>query len=608
MPEQSIIGVTSLKLPQFSMADPITWFFRAEANFRLKNITKSCTKADHVMAVLPDDVFPKISVWLRDQQDEIDYEALKDIEASAPYNHLGGPKGVIKDGASHQATQSFDSLSSDEPDPNHSIPFDVAFGFKRAAATQSKLALGTNPSHPEPAPYSHLDGPKGVIKGGASQQATQSFDSLSSDEPDSNHSIPFNLAMGLMHAAVARSKLALGTNPSHPEPEEHPVSYLQSNPEDSMSLNLTWKNLHEAKVHTQWAPEPNLAEPETMEQPMAYLKPTETLASSRSNYSYDPNDLEPPISRPALATCQDSSNTQAHQMTHSHYEEEDPLPVQRLSSAPNLKVLPHSEISRRRRASTPPVDEDSDDSNEKTPYYHGNWPSVDRTQVLVKPRITMAATITAPYPNQPLSFWVEPTKKHLLQDNSCPNQSSNLNPPQPEVESKEVWTPTPVDLDQWLASSSPPHGIMAPVLKDRARSYWLQPPNTLPKADDSLEPSIHDGPDAQPLSTSLHDDGEEEAGFISPRSSARLRCISPEDDIDHQITIKALRGEIHYTMPSYPMHPQSLNGSQVPPSPSPNCTPYRPSRDISPPYTEQELRICANQRKMDKLRQYGGYC
>ncbi|ROT71047.1 hypothetical protein C7M84_010632 [Penaeus vannamei] len=50
-------------LPPFSPNEALTWFQRAETQFRLKNIVKATTKADHIMAVLPEKVFHWITPW-----------------------------------------------------------------------------------------------------------------------------------------------------------------------------------------------------------------------------------------------------------------------------------------------------------------------------------------------------------------------------------------------------------------------------------------------------------------------------------------------------------------------------------------------------------------
>ncbi|ROT65705.1 hypothetical protein C7M84_016309 [Penaeus vannamei] len=57
--------------------EALTWFRRAETQFRLKNIVKATTKADHVVAVLPEEVSHRRAPWLDSQPDDIDYNILK---------------------------------------------------------------------------------------------------------------------------------------------------------------------------------------------------------------------------------------------------------------------------------------------------------------------------------------------------------------------------------------------------------------------------------------------------------------------------------------------------------------------------------------------------
>ncbi|ROT61295.1 Retrovirus-related Pol polyprotein from transposon opus [Penaeus vannamei] len=71
------VNAASICLPPFSPNGSLTWFRRAETQFRLKNIVKATTKADHVVAVLPEEVFHRIAPWLDSQPDDIDYDTLK---------------------------------------------------------------------------------------------------------------------------------------------------------------------------------------------------------------------------------------------------------------------------------------------------------------------------------------------------------------------------------------------------------------------------------------------------------------------------------------------------------------------------------------------------
>ena len=70
--------VANFKLPAFSTVDAAIWFKRAEIQFRLKNVKSSTTQADHVLAAVPDTLFPQIAQWLDNQgPDPIKYDALK---------------------------------------------------------------------------------------------------------------------------------------------------------------------------------------------------------------------------------------------------------------------------------------------------------------------------------------------------------------------------------------------------------------------------------------------------------------------------------------------------------------------------------------------------
>lgn len=71
------INAATLNLPTFTSEDPFTWFVRAEAHFRSKNITRSQTKSDHILQSLPEYVCNKISSFLRKNPASIDYDDLK---------------------------------------------------------------------------------------------------------------------------------------------------------------------------------------------------------------------------------------------------------------------------------------------------------------------------------------------------------------------------------------------------------------------------------------------------------------------------------------------------------------------------------------------------
>ena len=79
-PSIAIAAATArdVKLPTFCAADAISWFQRAEVQFRLKCETSSTCMADHVLAALPEDVFPLISGWLTERDGaDIQYDELK---------------------------------------------------------------------------------------------------------------------------------------------------------------------------------------------------------------------------------------------------------------------------------------------------------------------------------------------------------------------------------------------------------------------------------------------------------------------------------------------------------------------------------------------------
>ena len=72
--EEEPVAVAAVKLSPFSATDAVSWFQRAEIQFRLKKVTNSGTKADHVLAALPEDIFPLMSDWIAAQPEgSIDY-------------------------------------------------------------------------------------------------------------------------------------------------------------------------------------------------------------------------------------------------------------------------------------------------------------------------------------------------------------------------------------------------------------------------------------------------------------------------------------------------------------------------------------------------------
>ena len=77
-PDIAPAASAQVKLPTFSAIDAHTWFRRAEVQFRLKKLTSPTTKADHVLAALPEELFPRISEWLFSKGDAaIQYDDLK---------------------------------------------------------------------------------------------------------------------------------------------------------------------------------------------------------------------------------------------------------------------------------------------------------------------------------------------------------------------------------------------------------------------------------------------------------------------------------------------------------------------------------------------------
>lgn len=71
-------ALPQIKLTPFCSIDAPTWFKRAEVQFRLKAESSATRRADHVLAALPDDIFPLLSEWLDEQGDTpIKYDDLK---------------------------------------------------------------------------------------------------------------------------------------------------------------------------------------------------------------------------------------------------------------------------------------------------------------------------------------------------------------------------------------------------------------------------------------------------------------------------------------------------------------------------------------------------
>ena len=66
-----------VKLSTFCAAEAVSWFQRAEIQFRIKRETSPTRMADYVLAALPQDVFLLISSWLLEQGDRLEYDTLK---------------------------------------------------------------------------------------------------------------------------------------------------------------------------------------------------------------------------------------------------------------------------------------------------------------------------------------------------------------------------------------------------------------------------------------------------------------------------------------------------------------------------------------------------
>ena len=56
--------IANFRLPPFSCADTVIWFRRAEVQFRIKKISSQTSMANHVLAALPDALFPQLAEWL----------------------------------------------------------------------------------------------------------------------------------------------------------------------------------------------------------------------------------------------------------------------------------------------------------------------------------------------------------------------------------------------------------------------------------------------------------------------------------------------------------------------------------------------------------------
>jgi len=72
------INIVGIKLPPFWKYDPVAWFKRAKAQFRLSHINKSQIKFDHILTMLDEDVIGKVSDILDLDNTNNSYQSLKD--------------------------------------------------------------------------------------------------------------------------------------------------------------------------------------------------------------------------------------------------------------------------------------------------------------------------------------------------------------------------------------------------------------------------------------------------------------------------------------------------------------------------------------------------
>ena len=82
MPKENLaatetINAVRMKLSPFSTQEPVSWFRRAEIQFRLRKITDTHTQGDYVLESIPDCIFAQISSWLDEQADVMEYAVLK---------------------------------------------------------------------------------------------------------------------------------------------------------------------------------------------------------------------------------------------------------------------------------------------------------------------------------------------------------------------------------------------------------------------------------------------------------------------------------------------------------------------------------------------------
>ena len=72
------INAVAIRLPEFQSHDPTTFFFHAEAQFELRNITQDRTKFNHVIASLPSNAINKVRDLIRKPPANA-YDKLKDM-------------------------------------------------------------------------------------------------------------------------------------------------------------------------------------------------------------------------------------------------------------------------------------------------------------------------------------------------------------------------------------------------------------------------------------------------------------------------------------------------------------------------------------------------
>ena len=71
------VNAVAVKLSPFCSKEAVSWFRRAEVQFRLRKVTDPRTKADYVLEAIPEELFPRVAAWLDNQDTGVDYEELK---------------------------------------------------------------------------------------------------------------------------------------------------------------------------------------------------------------------------------------------------------------------------------------------------------------------------------------------------------------------------------------------------------------------------------------------------------------------------------------------------------------------------------------------------